>query len=82
MSPRRNWDSPDPSLASEFAPPPRSGRGGHTRLRVRGWGSPKSDDWRKTFALCLLCGEQTPSAETFLHFMNTRFSNMHILNGL
>jgi hypothetical protein len=27
----------------------------HTRLRVRGWGSPSSDDWRKGSALCLLC---------------------------
>jgi hypothetical protein len=27
----------------------------HTRLRVRGWGSPNSDDWRKSLALCLLC---------------------------
>jgi hypothetical protein len=41
MSPRRNWDSPNPSLASECASPPRTGGGGggHTRLRVRGWGS-------------------------------------------
>ncbi len=30
--------------------------GGHTRLRVRGWGSPNFDDWRKSLALCLLCG--------------------------
>jgi hypothetical protein len=46
MSPRRNWDSPNPSLASECAPPPRTGRGGgHSRLRVRGSGSPNSDDW-------------------------------------
>jgi hypothetical protein len=30
--------------------------GGHTRLRVRGWGSTNSDDWRKSLALCLLCG--------------------------
>jgi hypothetical protein len=30
--------------------------GGHTRLRVRGWGPPDSDDWRKSLALCLLCG--------------------------
>jgi hypothetical protein len=22
---------------------------------VRGWGSPNSDDWRKSLALCLLC---------------------------
>jgi hypothetical protein len=42
MSPRRNWDSPTPSLASECAPPP--GTKGHTCLRMRGWGSPNSDD--------------------------------------
>jgi hypothetical protein len=59
MSPRRNWDSPTPSLASECDPPPAepgTGGGGHTRLRVRGWGSPNADDWRKSLALCLLCG--------------------------
>ncbi len=29
--PRRNWDSPNPSLASECAPPPRTGgRGAHS----------------------------------------------------
>jgi hypothetical protein len=28
MSSRRNWDSPTPSLASECAPPPRTGGGG------------------------------------------------------
>jgi hypothetical protein len=37
--------------------PARSQRGGgHTRLRVRGWGSPNWDDWRKSLPLCLLCG--------------------------
>jgi hypothetical protein len=59
MSPRWNWDSPTPSLTSECAPTPGTkglGGGGHTRLRVRGWGSPNSDDWRKSLALCLLCG--------------------------
>jgi hypothetical protein len=35
---------------------PGGGGGGHTRLRVRGWGSPNSDDWRKSLALCLLYG--------------------------
>jgi hypothetical protein len=31
MSPRRNWDSPNPSLTSEFAHPPRTGgRGAHS----------------------------------------------------
>jgi hypothetical protein len=51
--------SHNPSLASECAPPPRTGGGwggrGHTSQRVRGWGSPNSDDWRKSSALCLLC---------------------------
>jgi hypothetical protein len=57
MSPRRNWGSPNPSITSECSPPPRTGGGGgHTRLRVRDWGSPNSDDWRKSLALFLLCG--------------------------
>ncbi len=47
MSPRRNRYSPTPSLASKCAPPPEPKGGGHTRLQVRGWGSPNSDDWRK-----------------------------------
>jgi hypothetical protein len=39
---------PTPSPASEFALPPGSKGGGvHTRLLVRGWGSPNSDDWRE-----------------------------------
>jgi hypothetical protein len=29
---------------------------GHTRLRLSGWGSPNSNDWRKSLSLCLLCG--------------------------
>ena len=32
MSPRRNWDSPTPSLASECAPPPGTKGGWHIRL--------------------------------------------------
>ncbi len=47
MSPRRNWDSPAPSLDSECAPPPAQRARGRTRLRVRGWGSHNSDDWKK-----------------------------------
>ncbi len=54
--PRRNWDYPNPSIASECAPPPQPGGGGHIRLRMRGWGSPNPDDWRKSLTLCLLCG--------------------------
>ncbi len=26
--------------------------GGHTHMRVRGWGSPNSDDWKKLSTLC------------------------------
>ncbi len=56
MSTRRNWDSPNPSPASECAlPPDQMVVEGHTRLRLRGWGSSNSDDWRKSLALCLLC---------------------------
>ncbi len=48
----RIWDSPTPSPASEWATHPKPKGGGHTRL----WGSPNSEDWRKSLALCLLCG--------------------------
>ncbi len=47
MSLRRNRDSPAPSFANECAPTPGTTGGGHSRLQVRGWGSPNSDDWRK-----------------------------------
>ncbi len=40
MSPRWNWDSPTPLAASESALPPEPKGGGHTRLRLKGWGSP------------------------------------------
>ncbi len=53
MFPRRYWDYPTLSPASECAPPPEPTQ--HTRLRVR---SSNSDDWRKSLALCLLCGPQ------------------------
>jgi hypothetical protein len=48
MSTRRNWYSPTPSPASECALHPKPKGGGHTRL----WGSPNSEDWRKSLALC------------------------------
>ncbi len=48
--------APPPPLPSGecVSPPQNQRRGKHTRLRVRGWGSPNSDDWRKSLALCLL----------------------------
>ncbi len=61
MFPRRNWDSPTPSPVSECAPQSwQKGGGGQARLRVRGWGRPNSNDWRKSLALCLLCGLTLP----------------------
>jgi hypothetical protein len=57
MSPRRNWDSSNPSSASECAPrpfKPKSGGTAHSPA-YEGVGSPNSDDWRKGLALCLLC---------------------------
>ncbi len=47
---------PTPLSPASVPLPPKPGGGGQTRLRVRGWGSPYSDDWRKSLALCLLCG--------------------------
>jgi hypothetical protein len=42
-----------PLSRQRVCPPPHNrGGGGYTRLRVRGWGSPNSDDWRKSLALC------------------------------
>jgi hypothetical protein len=45
---------PLPQASVPFSPNQRGG-GRHIRLRVRGWGSPNSDDARKNLALCLLC---------------------------
>ncbi len=42
---------PPPLSPATVALPPETKmvRGGHTRLRVRGWGSPNPDDWRKAW---------------------------------
>jgi hypothetical protein len=45
-----------PLSRQRVCPSPQNRGGGRgTRLRVRGWGSPNSDDFRKSLALCLLC---------------------------
>jgi hypothetical protein len=44
FSSRWNWDSPNPLAAGECAPPPFGPGGGHTRLRLKGWGSPNSNE--------------------------------------
>jgi hypothetical protein len=43
MYTRRNWDSPNPLPLASVPSPPDQGGGEHTRLRLRGWGSPNSD---------------------------------------
>ncbi len=58
MSPRRNWDSPNPSLASECAPPPRTGGWAHSPAG-EGLGESDSDDLRKNLEL-LLCAINCP----------------------
>jgi hypothetical protein len=37
----------------------------HIRLRMRGWGSPNSDNCRKSLALCLLCALAHPKQTDF-----------------
>jgi hypothetical protein len=47
MSPRRNWDSPNPSLASECAPPPQNRGGGAHSPAGEGWGVPTPTTGKK-----------------------------------
>jgi hypothetical protein len=47
-----------PLSRQRVCPFPPNQKGGHNRLWVRGWVSPNSNDWRKSLALCLLCGYQ------------------------
>ncbi len=63
FSSRRNWDSPNPSLAGEFAPPPPWFWGeGHTRWLREGLG--ESQFWRGdihsgTLYIYVLCGPES-----------------------
>ncbi len=50
---------PNPLSPTSVHLPTEPGGRGHTRRGVRGWGSPNSDDWRKSLALCLLCADNT-----------------------
>ncbi len=44
---------PHPSPPGSVSPP--QPKGGTHSPAWRGWGSPNSDDWRKSLALCLIC---------------------------
>ncbi len=50
-SSRWNWESPNPSPAREYAPPPVVPGEGHTRWQERGWESPNSDEGTYTVVL-------------------------------
>jgi hypothetical protein len=56
MSPRRNWDSPNPLAASECALPPGPKGGGVHPPAPKGVGEFQFRRWRKSLALCLLYG--------------------------
>jgi hypothetical protein len=51
FSSRWNWDSPTPLAAGECAPHTLVWGGGHTRLRLKGWGSPNSNEGTYTVVL-------------------------------
>ncbi len=55
MSPRRNWASPTPFPQASVPLPLWTKGGGAQSPAGEGWGSPNSDDWRKSLPLCLLC---------------------------
>ncbi len=56
-----------PLSRQRVCPPPQTkGWEGHTRLRVRGWGSPNSDYLRKRLALCLICRYRRSKNTTLL----------------
>ncbi len=62
---------PTPLSPASVPLPPEPG-GGHTRLRLRGWGSPNSEDWIKSLGLCLLCGSYPRPAELWPDSLHPR----------
>ncbi len=49
--------TPPPPLPLTSVSLPLESKGGGAHFPAcEGWGSPDSDDWRKSLALCLLCG--------------------------
>ncbi len=70
MSPRRNWDCPNPSPASECALPPHppDQRGAYS-LAAKGVGESRfRRPWRKSLALCLLCALHEWQQEVYGQF--------------
>ncbi len=88
FSSRRNWDSPNPSPASECAPPPLGlGQGAHSLAR-EGWERANSDDGTYTVVLFIrtlwlfssntIC---TSLAFVFLHSRPTSLKVQHTIRA-
>ncbi len=70
LSPRWNLDPPPPLPQASVPRPPLpepKGAGRHTRLRVRGWRSPNSDDWRKKLSTPSTMGLMPICVNVFHH---------------
>jgi hypothetical protein len=80
MSPRRNWDSPTPSLTSEctLLPEPKGGGGVHTCKggEVGGVGTDGRTDGRleKIIAICLLCASRPRNIKDTEEHVNPLYS--------
>ena len=71
--------TPHPLSRSECVSPLNQRRGEHTRLRVRGWGSLNSDDWRKSLALCLhFSGAQPSRLHKHIHSIQLRVNVKYV----
>jgi hypothetical protein len=70
LSPRPNWDPPPPLPQESVSP--RDQRGGHHSPAGEevGGGGPKLDDWRKSLALCLICGESYTDVQQYRYQKN------------
>ncbi len=79
--PSLEFGLPHPLSRKRVCTSPRNQRGGaHTRKRVRGWGSPNSNDWRKSLALCLLCASDY---ESFVYLsLSYSYSSIPYLSAL
>ncbi len=74
MSPRRKWDSPNPSLASECAPSPRTGGGAHSPAG-EGLGESQFLRLEKKLSTLLLCELLYTVAPPFKSLLLEQFQN-------
>ncbi len=63
--------NPPTPIPQASVPYPRTkGWGAHSPAAEGVWGSPNSDDWRKSLALCLLCGVKALLKSVSTHLKN------------